>query len=184
MPNLTPATPEELKAFSRMIVKREDENIMRFIEEHPDCLKKPLGSKGMTKNLTPYAFAAKISSRAERNIEEQKHTLKIVRDASLRSAIDTEDTEFLNTLQALGARPMLSFSDGENPYDYARAQEKSESVAWIKNKAKQNLNSFFQPNALSEIDALQAQRNNLGAAEATAQIDNLASGLQRMTASN
>lgn len=101
--------------------------------------------------------------KMEIRIKDLEEILKIVRDASIRYAIKTDNCELFDKLEAAGAEPSSLLSDDTRPRTLLGKEQPNPNLnAWFESKLKRfcvgvnnNPNSLF--NTQKRVEALQTQ---------------------------
>ncbi len=111
----------------------------------------------------------------------------MIRDVSIRYAIDTDDVSFLNTLDVLGARPEMKFSNKIFPMDYAKQQNKPGTTGWFDRKCSEMVGRVTDMplrTTLFNLGQARSQLADLEVAGAKARCKNLEEGLDKMASLN
>lgn len=122
----------------------------------------------------PYRQAVKTESRWDsmcskessprrlKSLEKAQEILQIVRDATLKYAIDHGDTALLDKMKELGDCFSLEFADGTRPRRYLKEHPNAKVQAWLDVQDSAADATFFKPSSfarvLAESEALEARQ--------------------------
>lgn len=192
------APPEILEQFEKAMDLQKVTEVERILADYPGCVTQHLKHIGVLTNLFLYPYVQmrlqvsqesydKACSEGKKQvvlnaklklIEHWERMIPKARDASVRYAIDQGDTDFLVTLNELGANPAQRFADGSSPLDYAK--DKSEEVQGWLLIASMTMDTSAAERSMFALEQAEQKLERLNSVYLQERSEILEDGLQRM----